>query len=291
MAVLSNGIISGVLSYLLRQQGVGIGRSSEIISLLILPQTIYFLWSPITDFWMLRRTWLIVGAIAAGFTMAAAFHDHRLDTPYAVTLTFLSACFGQLVVASCGGMMGTLHSELSRRRASSAYQGGSIGFGALGVFILAILALAWAWDFLAGSPPPSSHSPLSPPLQLLIRRWSASTASSKPSRASRESSRKPSCVGGRFPTYSCASSPWAAVPQSVGYMFVCLVNAVVLVILWLGPLTPATYFIGTTLYLFTIGSCYCMFTAVCLEFLGQSGKSDSGRYSIINSLGNVPLLT
>jgi PAT family beta-lactamase induction signal transducer AmpG len=78
---------------------------------------------------------------------------------------------------------------------------------------------------------------------------------------------------------------------SVGYMSVCLVNATVLVILWLGPLTPATYFIGTTLYLFTIGSCYCMFTAVCLEFLGQSGKSGSGRYSIINSLGNVPLLT
>src|SRR5260370_16984554 len=49
-AVLAYGIISGVLSYLLRRQGVGIGRSSEIISLLILPQTLYFLWSPITDF-------------------------------------------------------------------------------------------------------------------------------------------------------------------------------------------------------------------------------------------------
>ena len=37
-AVLAYGIISGVLSYLLRKQGVGIGRSSEIISLLILPK-------------------------------------------------------------------------------------------------------------------------------------------------------------------------------------------------------------------------------------------------------------
>jgi hypothetical protein len=33
-----------------------------------------------------------------------------------------------------------------------------------------------------------------------------------------------------------------------------------------------------------------MFTAVVLEFLGNSGKSGSGRYSIINSLGNVPVL-
>src|ERR1700733_9360482 len=75
-AVLSNGIISGVLSYLLRQQGVGIGRSSEIISLLILPQTIYFLWSPITDFWIRRRTWLMIGATAAALSMVAAFHIH-----------------------------------------------------------------------------------------------------------------------------------------------------------------------------------------------------------------------
>src|SRR5277367_2281368 len=83
-AVLANGIISGVLSYLLRRQGVSIGRSSEIISLLILPQTIYFLWSPITDFWIRRRTWLIVGSAAAGLTMAIAFQGRRLDLSSAV---------------------------------------------------------------------------------------------------------------------------------------------------------------------------------------------------------------
>src|SRR5215469_18404055 len=73
-AVLAYGIIAGVLSYLLRRQGVGIGRSSEIIALLILPQSIYFLWSPITDFWIRRRSWLIVGAIGSALSLAAAFH-------------------------------------------------------------------------------------------------------------------------------------------------------------------------------------------------------------------------
>src|SRR5882757_11258328 len=139
-AVLAYGIIAGALSYLLRRQGVGIGRSSEIISLLILPQTIYFLWSPITDFWIRRRTWLIVGAVAGALTMAAAFNGRRLDTPSALALMFLSACFGQLIVSSCGGMMGTLRSEATRRKASSAYQGGCLAVGALGVFVLARLA-------------------------------------------------------------------------------------------------------------------------------------------------------
>jgi hypothetical protein len=33
-----------------------------------------------------------------------------------------------------------------------------------------------------------------------------------------------------------------------------------------------------------------MYTAVVLEFLGESGRSGSARYSIINSLGNIPVL-
>jgi PAT family beta-lactamase induction signal transducer AmpG len=82
----------------------------------------------------------------------------------------------------------------------------------------------------------------------------------------------------------------ARIRASVAYLSVCLLNQVLIVILWLGPLTPSTYFVGATLYLFTIGTCYALFTAVVLEFLGQSGKSGSGRYSIINSLGNVPVV-
>jgi PAT family beta-lactamase induction signal transducer AmpG len=76
----------------------------------------------------------------------------------------------------------------------------------------------------------------------------------------------------------------------VAYLSVGLVNAGTLGVLWLGPQAPSTYYVGLTLYLFTIGTSYALFTAVVLEFLGHSGKSGSGRYSIINSLGNVPVL-
>src|SRR6185437_10511987 len=74
------------------------------------------------------------------------------------------------------------------------------------------------------------------------------------------------------------------------YMTVALVNCACAAVLWLGPASPGTYYSGVLLYLFTVGSCYAMFTAVVLEFLGDSGKSGSGRYSIINSLGNIPVL-
>lgn len=335
-AVLAYGIISGVLSYLLRQQGVGIGRTSEIISLLILPQTIYFLWSPITDFWIRRRTWLMVGAVASALTMAAAFHGRRLDTPLAVALMFLSACFGQLVVSSCGGMMGTLRSEVTRRKASSVYQGAALAFGALGVFVLARLAermgmgpLGWIAAALISLPAfaalaapeqarEKSHnikqtfSAIWQEFKTTFLRWravpytllmlfpmaSGALIGLLPGVAQdyHVSGQHMAWMNGLAGALLTASGSLAAtliparIRASVAYLCVCLLNQLLLVILWLGPLSPSTYFIGATLYLFTIGTCYAMFTAVVLEFLGQSGKSGSGRYSIINSLGNVPVV-
>jgi PAT family beta-lactamase induction signal transducer AmpG len=335
-AVLAYGIIAGVLSFLLRKQGVDIGRSSQIIALLILPQTIYFLWSPITDFWIRRRTWLIVGAVASALTLAAAFHGRRLDTPLAVTLMFLSACFGQLIVSSCGGMMGTLRSEVTRRKASSVYQAGALAFGALGVFVLARLAermgigpLGWIAAALIALPafaalaaPEQTREQGQGISQTFVRisqefkttflRWravpytltmlfpmaSGALIGLLPGIAQdyHVSGQQMAWMNGLAGALLTGSGSLAAtliparIRASVAYLSVCLLNQILLVILWLGPLSPSTYFIGATLYLFTIGTCYAMFTAVVLEFLGQSGKSGSGRYSIINSLGNVPVV-
>jgi hypothetical protein len=151
MAVLSNGIIGGVLSYLLRKQGVNPARGAEIVAFLTLPQTIYWLWSPITDFWIRRRTWLVVGAMAAAVVMFIAFRQPSLAGRWAVALLFLSACFGQLIVSSCGGLLGALRQEVNRRRASAFYQGGSLAFGAAAVFVLAFFSEKFSLGTLAWS--------------------------------------------------------------------------------------------------------------------------------------------
>ncbi len=335
-AVLAYGIIAGVLSYLLRRQGVDIGRSSQIIALLILPQSIYFLWSPVTDFWIRRRTWLIVGAVASALTLAAAFHGSRLDSPLAVALMFLSACFGQLIVSSCGGMMGTLRSEVTRRKASSVYQAGALAFGALGVFVLARLAvhmgmgtLGWVAAALIALPafaalaaPEQAREQEQGIKQTFARIWqefkttflywralpytltmlfpmaSGAAIGLLPGVAQdyHVNVNQMAWMNGLAGAFLTAAGSLAAtlistrIPASVAYLSVTVINSATLTVLWLGPMTPSTYFAGATLYLFTIGTCYALFTAVVLEFLGQSGKSGSGRYSIINSLGNVPVV-
>ena len=53
-AVISIGLIGGSLSYLLRKEGVDPSRSGTLIALLTLPHVIYFLWAPITDFFVAK---------------------------------------------------------------------------------------------------------------------------------------------------------------------------------------------------------------------------------------------
>lgn len=335
-AVLSNGVIGGVLSYLLREQGVGPARGAEIIALLNLPLTIYFFWSPVTDFWVRRRTWLITSATIAAAAMLAAFRQPSLASPRSVGLMFLSACLGQLVIASCGGMMGTLRREESRRRAASFYQSGFLGFGGLAVFVLAMLSerlpvamLGWLSAAMIALP---SLVALAAPEQrivaghgygeLLAKIWQEFKATFLcwkavpytvlilfPMGSGAMIQLLPGLaadyhVGGRQIAWinglagallmaagalATASIP-ARVRAAVAYILVCLMNEAALAVLWLGPLRPQVYFAGVMLFLFTIGAAYALFTAVVLEFLGVSGKSGSARYSIINSLGNVPVV-
>ena len=336
-AVVANGVIQGgVLSYLLRQQGLEIAHISRLIWLLALPTSIYFLWSPITDFFVRRRTWLLLGSVGSAVLMAFALAQKSLASPLAVTLIFLSACGTQLVVSSCGGMMGALGSERSKRVAGSFYQAGSMGFGAVAVFVLVMVSEK------------SSHMVLGLVVAALIV-GPGMFALAAPRQEMVVCDTFGDAMGRMGTEFKATFFRWAAIPYtlimlfpmasgaavgllpgvaqdygvdgsqvawmnglggavlvavgslaaslvpakvraSVSYLTAGLVNAGMLAVLWLGPQRPATYFLGVTLYLFTVGTCYGLFTAVVLEFLGGSGKSGSGRYSIINSLGNVPVL-
>jgi MFS transporter, PAT family, beta-lactamase induction signal transducer AmpG len=135
-AVIAVGFIDGALSYLLRDEGVNPARAASIVALLTLPHAIYFLWGPITDFFIRRRTWLMLAAAVSALTLLLAFHQPLLASTRGVVLLFITACIAVMVPAACGGMMGTLRSEVSRRRAGSFYQSGSLTFGAIATFLV-----------------------------------------------------------------------------------------------------------------------------------------------------------
>ncbi len=83
----------------------------------------------------------------------------------------------------------------------------------------------------------------------------------------------------------------ARVRAAVAYLSMSLVNACGVVRAVAGAAAAFDVLCGCDGYICLLsGVCYALFTAVVLEFLGDSGTSGSGRYSIINSLGNVPVL-
>ena len=335
MAVLSNGILGGALSYLYRVQGVGPARASEILALFSTTQVIYFLWSPLTDFWIRRRTWLMIGAAACGILLYIAFCQPHLDSRLAIALLFISACFGQLMVSSCGGMMGTLQSEASRRRASAFYQGGSLSFGAAAIFILTffsdrlsvrtlglfsalLIALPSLVAFAApeqnvieGRTVKETFARIWHEFKKTFIRWRAIPYTlvmifPMGSGAMLQllatlavdyhvSAQQVAWINGIGGALLTAAGAFAAtliptrVRAPVAYLSICLINEATLAVLWLGPLKPTVYLAGTVLFLLSVGAVYALFTAVVLEFLGGSGKSGSSRYSIINSLGNIPV--
>ncbi|HWA96318.1 MAG TPA: hypothetical protein VG844_17100 [Terracidiphilus sp.] len=139
-AIIDVGLVTGALSFLLRREGIDPARGSEIVALLTIPHTIYFLWCPVSDFWMRRRTWILISSAAAAAILLLAFHQPSLGSAWAIRFIFISYCLGLLVAASCGGIMGTFQSDVNRRRASSAYQSGSLFFSAITVFVLVALA-------------------------------------------------------------------------------------------------------------------------------------------------------
>ncbi|HEX3940768.1 MAG TPA: MFS transporter [Acidobacteriaceae bacterium] len=335
MAVLSNGVIGGALAYLLRQQGVGPARESSILAFLTLPQTIYFLWSPLTDFWFHRRTWLMIAAAASAAALFAAFREPSLAASATVGLIFLSACLGQIIVASCGGMMGTLQRESVRRRASSFYQAGSLAFGAVAILVLvglsgrlALRTLGWITAAMIALPAVAAllaprQQELSPRgfretrailwrefkttflrvraipylLLVLFPMGSGAMIQLLPGLAVdyHIDGAQVAWINGVAGALLMAAGALATTllparaRAGVIYVTISLANEAALAILLLGPLRPGVYFAGTVLFLFTIGGCYAGFTAVILEFLGRAGMSGSGRYSIINSLGNIPV--
>ncbi|MGA3031772.1 MAG: hypothetical protein ABSD70_00715 [Terracidiphilus sp.] len=335
-AVIALGLVSGGLSYLLRSQGVDPAHSANIIALLSLPHAIYLLWGPITDFWLRRRTWLILAAFAAAATMVVAFMQPHLGSPKAVALMFLGACFGVIVPAACGGIMGSLQSEVSRRRACSFYQTGSLAIGAVAVFGLvslsARLSIFQLGLFLAAIIIAPSLFALAAPPQRIIRESGESAMLARIGREFKKTFLRweaipytllvaaPFCSGaliGLLPGLAvdygvtgrqvawinglggallsaAGASVVALIPvrirASIAFPIAGLVNAASAAILAIGPARPVVYFIGTVLFLFTIGAGYALFTGVSLEFLGGSGKSGSARYAIINSLGNLPVV-
>ncbi len=138
--ILPGGIFGGFtmtpLPFLLSQAGVPVERIANIGSLLYIPTVFYFLWAPLVDMKLRRRTWLVLSSFGSAGLLAGAMP--LVGAKHLVLLTVLlmgAQTVNVLVSAAEGGLMVTSLSEAGQGKASGWTQAGNLGGGALGAGI------------------------------------------------------------------------------------------------------------------------------------------------------------
>jgi PAT family beta-lactamase induction signal transducer AmpG len=131
------GFIWTALPFLLSRAGVPVEQIARIGALLQLAPILMFLWTPIVDVKLRRRTWLVIAASVTALCMWVACS--LLGGSHLKMLTaFLlgGGVFVALVMASCGGLMITMLSASEQSKASAWNQAGNFGGGVLGAAVV-----------------------------------------------------------------------------------------------------------------------------------------------------------
>lgn len=129
------------LPLLLAQAGVAVDRIATISSIVNLPGVIGFLFAPIVDVKLRRRTWLAIATF--GTALSVCLYFPLIGTSHLVFMTLLILFGGLvtfLVAAACGGLIVKKLSESEQSKAAAWMMAGQLGGGALGAALILRLA-------------------------------------------------------------------------------------------------------------------------------------------------------
>lgn len=137
LLILPLGIIVGFkatpLPFLLAKAGVPVDRIATISSLGSLPGVLVFLWAPLVDIKVRRRTWLAIAIFGTALSVCTYFP--LIGSSHLTLMTALILVGGiadSMVLAACGGLLVRTLSAASQAKASAWWQAGFMGGGALG---------------------------------------------------------------------------------------------------------------------------------------------------------------
>lgn len=128
---ISNAIITILMPFVLRKQGVSVDHIAEVVAIATIPAVWYFIYSPVVDLGLRRRSWFLMGATGAGLCCAIATLLSGKSLTVLTVLLFLGSCASSLISTTNGTLLSRL-SPTMRGRASGWLNAGNLGGGALG---------------------------------------------------------------------------------------------------------------------------------------------------------------
>jgi MFS family permease len=141
------GFVWTALPLLLSQAGLTIGQIARLNAILQVPPILLFLWTPVVDVKLRRRTWLVLGALATALLLWVACQIGTTHVRLLTALLFFAGVVVALVPASCAGLMATLLSATAQAKASGWNQAGN--WGGVGLGGAAVLWLVARFSLLA----------------------------------------------------------------------------------------------------------------------------------------------
>lgn len=127
------GFTATPLPFLLSKAGVSVYEIGTIGSILQLPNILVFLWAPLVDVRLRRRTWLVLSAVATAVCLWIALPLVGASSVHIMTaLLLLGGMTVSLVLASSGGLMVTTLPVADQSKAAAWNQAGYLAGGALG---------------------------------------------------------------------------------------------------------------------------------------------------------------
>src|SRR5713226_1788615 len=116
LLILPLGIVVGIkftpLPYLLARAGVPVDRIATISAIVNLPGVFIFLWAPLVDVKLRRRTWLAIAILATALSVCVYFP--LVGARHVNLMTALILAGGvadSLVAAACAGLLVKMLSE------------------------------------------------------------------------------------------------------------------------------------------------------------------------------------
>jgi MFS family permease len=135
------GFIWTALPLLLSQAGLAIGQIARISAILQVPPILLFLWTPVVDVKLRRRTWLVLGALVTSLLLWVACQFGTSHVRVLTALLFFAGVVVALVPAGCGGLMATMLPVSAQAKASGWNQAGNwAGVGLGGAVVLWLVA-------------------------------------------------------------------------------------------------------------------------------------------------------
>ena len=127
-----NGLVALALPFVLRRHGISVDHIARIAAVVQAPTIWYFLWAPVVDVGLKRRTWVILLSTASAICCALAIGVDESSTVSRLTVLLVAASvFSQPVSSAIGGLVAAVMPNDLRGRTGGWSQAGIIAAGVL----------------------------------------------------------------------------------------------------------------------------------------------------------------